>query len=239
MFDENFSFLSSASSPVANSYTSDSYSSDVSPFTSRCSSPGPEQSIVPSQPSRGQLDTRFFTSTRPALRNASITALTARLENHSITQSPTSSTHHSEPSYSSSYMSTYTSTPTTPINNDYNFDEGFSEPPSPDMPNLDIPPYCDLNMNMTDDIDMPPTSHPSSSLSPSFALRRRQRQQLVRLQCMAREAPVLMMLIEECHPSDLPLAKSSPRSGSIGSASKLSQSARVQKIPKMRKRNTR
>ena len=230
MFDENFSFLS-GSSPAADTYNPESYSSDVSPFTSRCSSPGLENSTTSSQPRRGQLDIRFFATSRPVARNGSITALTQRLENHTITQSQTSSHH---PSYSSSSSSTYTSTPMSQYTN--SFDEGFSEPPSPEA-GLDSSPYWDLNLN--DDVEMPPTSHPSPSFSPSFALRRRQRQQLVKLQCMARKAPDLMMLIEECHPSDLPLTKSAPRSGSIGSASKLSQSARVCKAPKMRKRNTR
>ncbi|RJE17170.1 hypothetical protein PHISCL_10493, partial [Aspergillus sclerotialis] len=69
------------------------------------------------------------------------------------------------------------------------------------------PTLWDLSMSDT----MVATSSPRPSLSleaqalSSYTMRRRQRQALVRLQCLATRTPDLAMLIEECHPSSLPL----------------------------------
>jgi hypothetical protein len=94
-------------------------------------------------------------------------------------------------------------------------DEGFYE--GPDTPATTISDYSydsadvdptlwDLSMSDT----LVATSSPRPSLSleaqalSSYTMRRRQRQALVRLQCLATRTPDLAMLIEECHPSSMP-----------------------------------
>lgn len=238
MFDENFSFLSFTAGPsscISNETASSS--PDVSPFSSRCSSPvlQPTQHI-PSLTFR-QRDNRF--NSRPSLtkvsvpRHPSITALTAEFETH-VLESPSDL---SGPFFPYSNVST----PNTELDD---VDEGFVEPaehrnPSSTWDDTTFDPSLwDLSM-----ADLNTTSYPSDSI-PSFALRRRQRQALVRLQCLAKRAPDLAMLVEECHPSSLPMMNHG-RAKSIGSGcgriekERLTTAGIVKRIPRMRKRSTR
>jgi hypothetical protein len=136
--------------------------------------------------------------------------------------------------------STYSnvSTPNTEFDD---LDEGFVEADDPHTSSNNStfdPSLWDLSM-----ADLNTTSYPSHS-PPSFALRRRQRQALVRLQCLTKRAPDLAMLVEECHPSSLPIvdkgrAKSiSSVSGRVEKDRSISASV-VKRMPRMRKRNTR
>ena len=89
---------------------------------------------------------------------------------------------------------------------DEGFFDGSDTPPSDYDADFDHSVF-DLSMR-----DLHTTSSPRPSLSleaqalSSYTQRRRQRQALVRLQCMAKRAPDLAMLIEECHPSSMPLS---------------------------------
>jgi hypothetical protein len=244
MFNENFSFLSSTS--TTNSFTyGDSISSDVSPFTSRSSSPRPylRNSSVSARSTPGfpRRDSRFDSITSiPS--NVSISALTAQLETHVL--SSEAGRHPASP------------TATTSAYSDFS-DEGFVDGPTLSDHDSDYDPSLwDLS---TSDLNL--TSSPRDSLGmnniPSFALRRRQRQALVRLQCLAQRAPNLMMLIEECHPSSMPLPEESvwvagaKRTHSASTLSlsngsragtrvekERSLSTTVKRPPRMRKRNT-
>lgn len=146
-------------------------------------------------------------------------------------------------------------------------DEGFYD--GPDTPATNIsdfsyesnevdPTLWDLSMSDS----MIATSSPRPSLSleaqalSSYTMRRRQRQALIRLQCLATRTPDLAMLIEECHPSSLPLETDSVRaysskertesvcsySGLLGSTNcriekeRHGSTAAVRKTPRMRKR---
>ncbi|OAG42069.1 hypothetical protein AYO21_03804 [Fonsecaea monophora] len=197
MFNENFSF---GSSPHPSSLTfniEECTSAEISPFTSRCSSPHSSQGPAPRRDSR-------FDAYRSAPRHPSITSLTAQLQSHALTDTEMHS-----PSPPPSDMASPSDSTTLD-------DEGYCE--GPDTPATTVselsyestevdPTLWDLSMSDT----MVATSSPRPSLSleaqalSSYTMRRRQRQALVRLQCLATRAPDLAMLIEECHPSSLPL----------------------------------
>jgi len=258
MFDENFSFLArSADNTTAyRGYPS----ADVSPLASRCSSPKlapcrpPPLADALSFPPARRRDSRYNSITSipslPAARQPSITALTTQFENHSLlsTHMPSSATNSSCTSMGDD--SSITTTPTTPtsgtfrysFDSDLDLDEGFVDGPDldPSLWALGLPPHG--------------ASTSAHGAVPSFALRRRQRQALMRLQCLAQRAPDLMVLLEERHPSDLPLADDLAlaawrKRGSIvlSPAAKLDKErpaatpggVRVGKGVKMRKRTTR
>lgn len=239
MFDDNFSFLSSTSSPPScGSNDTVSSSADISPFSSRCSSP----LLQPVRPISAfpfrQRDDRF--NTRPSLtklnvpRHPSITALTAEFESH-VLDSPSDL---STPPFSSSNLST----PNTELED---LNEGFVEPAdhrssssSCSSANSFDPSLWDLSMAV-----LHTTSYPSDSL-PTHALRRRQRQALARLQCLAKRAPDLAILVEECHPSSLPMvvngrAKSISSGGGRVEKERMNSIGMMRRIPRMRKRATR
>jgi hypothetical protein len=245
MFDENFSFLSPTS--TTNSFTyGDCNSSDVSPFTSRSSSPRPyvRNSSVSARSTPGfpRRDSRFDSITSMP-SNVSITALTTQLETHVLS--------------SKAGIHPVSPTTTTPTSSDFS-DEGFVDGPTFSDHDSDYDPSLwDLS---TSDLNL--TSSPRDSLGvnniPSFALRRRQRQALARLQCLAQRTPDLMILVEECHPSSMPLPGESvwgagtkrPQNVSMSSLSnggragtrvekERSPSTTVKRSPRMRKKNTR
>jgi hypothetical protein len=238
MFDENFSFLSSTASPAScGSNDTISSSPEVSPFSSRCSSPLPHHAQQNSSLALRQRDNRY--NSRPSLtkisvpRHPSITALTAEFESQ-LLDSPSDL---SSPPFSHSNVST----PNTEL--DY-LDEGFVEPDhhhtsssSSSVSSFD-PSLWDLSM-----ADLNTTSYPAGS-PPMYAQRRRQRQALVRLQCLSRRAPDLAMLVEECHPSSLPLmskvrAKSISSGGGRVEKERSNSISVVRRMPRMRKRATR
>jgi hypothetical protein len=121
-------------------------------------------------------------------------------------------------------------------------DEGFVEPmdhrtSSISRANSFDPSMWDLSM-----ADLHTTSCPPDS-APPYALRRRQRQALMRLQCLTKRAPDLAMLVEECHPSSLPMmgggrAKSISSGGSRIEKEKPNIASTVKRMPRMRKRVT-
>jgi hypothetical protein len=244
MFDENFSFLSPTSNTNSISYA-DCTSTDVSPFTSRSSSPRPylrnSSTSAPSIQPHPRRDSRFNSITSMP-SNVSITALTAQLETHAL----------------SSEAAAFTSSPTatTPSYSDFS-DEGFVDGPTSSDTDPEFDPILwDLSTSDLHITSSPRNSAGANSL-PSFALRRRQRQALVRLQCLAQRTPDLMMLVEECHPSSMPLPEEpvwgsgAKRQHSV-SMSSLSTGGRtgtrvekerslytaVKRAPRMRKRNT-
>jgi hypothetical protein len=184
MFNENFSF--SVADPAINESTS----TDISPYTSRCSSPRLDPR---SQPSSSR-DCRYDTW-RP--RHQSVSTLTTQFQHHAITDRP-------QPDTPSPMMS--------PSSCTYDNDEGFYDGPetpatscSDESGEFD-PALWDLSV-----FDYSATSSPRPSLSleaqalSTYTMRRKQRQALVRLQCLAKRTPDIAMLLEECHPSSLPL----------------------------------
>lgn len=195
MFNENFSFDSVPRSPTI--AVEDCTSADISPFTSPCASP---KSRAPATRRDSRFDA-YRQANHP--RHASIAALTAQLQSHALSDTEMRSR---SPSPSDSASPTV-STPDTDI------DEGFYD--GPDTPITTIselyepteidPTFWDLSVNDS----TVATSSPRPSLSleaqalSSYTMRRRQRQALIRLQCMVSRAPDLAMLIEECHPSSL------------------------------------
>lgn len=203
MFNANFSFSTADSASVV-----ESPSTDISPSTSRCSSPRIESFCPRSQP-YPRRDSRFDTWRAP--RHPSVTALTAQLEHHGITEhivpdSPTSMASPSESLYDEGYYDG-PDTPATSYSDESNdFD----------------PALWDLSV-----CDYSATSSPRPSLSleaqaySTYTMRRRQRQTLVRLQCLASRTPDIAMLLEECHPSSLPMNEG-PVSGSTRSNSTVS-----------------
>lgn len=230
MFNENFSF--GTTDPLV---TVESTSTDISPYASRCSSPRLESFGPRSQPRR---DSRFDTWRPP--RHPSITALTTQLEHHAITDQL-------QPDSPGPMMS--------PSESAYDNDEGFYEGPntpatscSDESADFD-PALWDLSA-----FDYSATSSPRPSLSleaqanSAYTMRRRQRQALVRLQCLAKRAPDVAMLLEECHPSSLPLSNEAPwmahtsRSNSTVSLGgykiekQRSDTVSTRRAPKMRKR---
>lgn len=237
MFDENFSFISTTTSPfscVSNEI--DPCSTDISPFSSRCPSPisPPRTQAFPSALAIRQRDDRF--NSRPSLtklnlpRHPSIIALTGDLESQVV----------SCPSDHSTPPCPYADN--SPPNTELEvLDPGFGEPadhrtvPSSRADSFD-PSLWDLSM-----ADLNTTSYPSD-LSPPYTLRRRQRQALMRLQCLGKRAPDLAILVEECHPSSLPMvgkvrAKSISSGGRIEKERAPSVSV-VKRTPRMRKRAT-
>lgn len=213
MFNENFSFVSGTSDPRS----ANAHSTDISPFTSRCSSPK-HMEFVEGYHGRQFRDTRYD-SYRP--RHPSVSALTAQLESHALSE-------RRQPSYTSECDN---ASPEPPVD-----DEGYYEgPDTPATTDSDYsadfdPSLYDLSMS-----DMSATSSPRPSLSleaqahSSYTRRRHQRQALIRLQCMAKRTPDLAMLLEECHPSSLPLPSDAiwnpSRSGSVTNIS----SGRIEK----------
>jgi hypothetical protein len=234
MFNENFSFVSSTSAPFDNN---DYTSADISPFTSRSSSPRPHHAHPTTAPLY-QRDNRYDTYRAP--RHPSITALTAQLETHALT---------SEYTLTSSPITRGSVSSGTEMDTD-TADEGFFEgadtPPSDYDADFDHSLF-DLSMR-----DLHATSSPRPSLSleaqalSSYTQRRRQRQALVRLQCLAKRAPDLAMLIEECHPSSMPLSSDplwqagnkSRRSSSTVSIARVEKDrwSNVRKVSRIRKR---
>lgn len=225
MFNENFSFVSGTVEPI-------SISADISPYTSRCSSP--HQSDFPSDPrsQRSYRDTRYDTY-RP--RHQSITALTAQLETHGLSE-------RRRPSYTSDYQDEPSPADFASAEQDEGYYEGPETPSTTSSADEFDPSLYDLSMS-----DISATSSPRPSLSleaqaySSHSIRRRQRQALIRLQCLAKRTPDLAMLIEECHPSSLPMPSDlTPRSGSSSVGGRIEKerrrsSAVVRKSPKMRK----
>lgn len=228
MFNENFSFVSGTAEPI-------SASTDISPYASRCSSPHPSD-FPEARFSRSYRDTRYD-SYKP--RHPSVTALTAQLESHDLSDRRRAS-----------YISVYQDEPSPVDYSSPDQDEGYYEgPETPASTSSEFstdfdPSLYDLSMS-----DLSATSSPRPSLSLeaqsycSHSMRRRQRQALIRLQCLAKCTPDLAMLIEECHPSSMPLPSDfSPRSGSTCSIStgriekeRRRSSAAVRRSPKMRK----
>jgi len=227
MFNENFSFVSGTSNPL-------SASMEISPYTSRSASP--HSAEFPPEARRAYRDTRYDTY-RP--RHQSITALTAQLESHILSDQR-------KPSFTSNYQDDQFSSECPSAEQDEGYYEGPATPStiSSDYSGDFDPALYDLGMS-----DLSATSSPRPSLSleaqacSSHSLRRRQRTAFIRLQCLAKRTPDLAMLIEECHPSSLPMPSDfTPRSGSIcnitsGRIEKDSRrsSTAVRKSPKMRK----
>ena len=207
MFDENFSFGSSPHPSTLIINVDEYTSSEISPFTSRCSSPHPSRAPAARRDSR--FDAYRYAG---APRHPSITALTAQLQSQALADPEMRS-----PSPPLSDAASPTESVVDP-----DTDEGFYD--GPDTPATTVSDYSydssdfdptlwDLSMSDT----MVATSSPRPSLSleaqalSSYTMRRRQRQALVRLQCLASRTPDLAMLIEECHPSSLPLETDSVR----------------------------
>lgn len=197
MFNENFSFGSSPKAAALALSIEECTSAEISPFTSQCPSPRSAHAPLARRDSR-------FDSYRSTPRHPSVTALTAQLQSHALNDLEMRS-----PSPPPSDMA-------SPSESETVDDEGYYE--GPDTPATAIsdfsyesndidPTLWDLSMSDT----MVATSSPRPSLSleaqalSSYTMRRRQRQALVRLQCLATRTPDLAMLIEECHPSSLPL----------------------------------
>jgi len=199
MFDENFSFTSTTRSTSHTDSIKAWTAAEISPYTSRCSSPHESQSATPCRDVRFDAYRLSGNPGRP-----SITALTAQLQSHALNDSEMLS-----PSPPPSDVASPTAcTPDTDL------DEGFYDSPeTPATPISDLYESGDLDpalwdLSMSD--GMVPTSSPRPSLSleaqalSSYTMRRRQRQALIRLQCLVSRAPDLAMLLEECHPSSLP-----------------------------------
>lgn len=239
MFNENFSFVSGSSAPISVS-ANPVHSTDISPFTSRCSSPHqadfPEHRLP-----RSHRDTRYD-SYRP--RHPSVTALTAQLESHALYE-------RRRPSYTSDYQDELSPVDFPSAEHDEGYYEGPETPSSTTSSDFSIdvdPTLYDLSMS-----DGSATSSPRPSLSLeaqafcSHSQRRRQRQALIRLQCLAKRTPDLAMLIEECHPSSMPLLgdatwSASTRAGSACSITsgriekdRKTSGVAVRKSPKMRR----
>jgi hypothetical protein len=237
MFDENFSFLSSTTSPSSCPSNDTAPSSPgVSPFSSRCSSPIPR----PAEPTFTSLtfrqrDNRYdsrpiFTNTHVP-RHPSITALTAEFDSQVL---------HTSSDFAASSSSYFT-------NSNSNTDlEDLEEGPTENVHHYtshtsdDVfdPSLWDLSLS-----NLNTTSYPTTS-PPAFGMRRRQRQAFVRLQCLARRAPDLAMLMEECHPSSLPLidrGRAKSISGGTGRIEKERSSCVnvAKRLPRIRKRVTR
>jgi len=196
MFNENFSFLSGSSDPISASVNS-TISADISPFTSRCSSP--HQAEFPDTRLPHKYRDSRYDSYRP--RHQSITALTAQLESHALCEQR-------KPSYTSDYQDEPSPIGLASIDQDEGFYDG---PDTPSTTSLELSPDLDPSLYDLSMSDISATSSPRPSLSldaqlfSSHCQRRRQRQALIRLQCLAKRTPDLAMLVEECHPSSMPL----------------------------------
>lgn len=227
MFNTNFSFSSAQSEPVVES-------TEISPYNSRCPSPH-QVEFTPDIRSSRTYNGYQYEIHRP--RHPSITALTSQLESHNLVDQRLSYAPDDEDEQNSSSMP-----------NAIDQDEGYYEgPDTPSTSSDDFDPTLyDLSMS-----DLGATSSPRPSLSleaqaySSHSMRRRQRQALIRLQCLASRTPDLAMLIEECHPSSLPMpCEVTPRSGSTCSITsgrvekeRRRSSAAVKRLPRMRKRS--
>lgn len=255
MFDENFSFGSSPPSPSQQA-VEECTSADISPFTSRCSSPYRSRTPALRRDSRFDTHRHSGSSRRP-----SISAVTAQLQSHGLNDTEMRS-----PSLPPSDI---TSPAESTLDTDADADEGFCE--GPDTPATTVSDlsydYIDVDptlwdLSMSDAMIATSSPRPSLSLEAqalsSYTMRRRQRQALVRLQCMVSRTPDLAMLIEECHPSSLPLetdlirayskAQSESPSSVTGSGltsggnagriekERSASMAAVRKAPRMRKR---
>ena len=214
MFNENFSFGSPPHEHSLSLNTEQCASSDISPCNSRCSSPRNCRTASPRRDSR--YDAYRFAG---APRHPSITALTAQLQSHALDDTEMCS------------LSLPPSDPGSPTDSASasDVDEGFYD--GPDTPATTVsdpyelddvdPTLWDLSMSDA----MVATSSPRPSLSleaqalSSYTMRRRQRQALVRLQCLVSRAPDLAMLIEECHPSSLPFGNDPSRISKVKSES--------------------
>lgn len=237
MFDENFSFLSSRAKPATISL--DDYGvAEISPFNSRCPSPKHLEHSQARHPLALRRDSRFDIYRHP--RHPSVTALTAQLEHQALNDisRPESPLSMASPDSFTDQDEGFYDGPETPSTN-YSDDSDFD------------PTLWDLSMS-----NGGATSSPRPSLSleaqalSSYTQRRRQRQTLVRLQCLAKRAPDVAMLIEECHPSSLPLmgesSYSKSRSNSTislgptsGARVEKAQTVSVRKQVRIRKRATR
>lgn len=228
MFNSNFSFSSVQREPLT-------HSTEISPYNSRASSPH-QVEFPPEARSSRIYNGLQYEIHRP--RHPSITALTSQLESHNLIDR--------RPSYAVDYEDERTPS-LEPVGIDQ--DEGYFE--GPETPSTDAsddfdPTLYDLSMS-----DLSATSSPRPSLSleaqaySTHSMRRRQRQALVRLQCLASRTPDLAMLIEECHPSSLPMPiEITPRSGSTCSITsgrvekeRRRSGAAVKRLPRMRKRS--
>lgn len=203
MFDENFSFLASASTTTPPRITEiDPRSSDLSPFSSRCPSPvnkTSQNSFSLTFRQRHQVrDVRPTSIDTIGLRQPMAT-LTTELESR-VLQSPAESS-------TSSLPQSAQSTPDTELEDaEDQFEASVYSRKLLDGADEYLDPLSPWEMTKGSEIDSLPSPMPAElSMPPSFALRRRQRQALGRLQCLARKAPGLAMLIEECHPSSLPM----------------------------------
>lgn len=245
---EDFSFLSASSTISANRlYAQPSLDplenerATLSPSSSRCSSPQSHR-----RTRDGRFDSRASSldSMSDQPRRPSIDTLTNQFDNHSPFDAPTIE-----------YQPRSTPVPE---------DEGFDEPAS----NHANYSSCDCSSSYSS--SLPALTYTLSSLSHTpasstrlpmaFAARRRQRQFLSRLQCVTSGSSTLesqlAMLVEEYHPSSLPLksmesepedpASSGPRQRSITSAGysviasspalHSRRSAIVKRPPRVRKR---
>lgn len=236
MFDENFSFLFPISTPfTVPQNDSPAPTDDISPFSSRCSSPilRPTTHSLPLRTRDDRFNSRPPTMI-PAPRHPSITALSSDFTSQA-TLSPSNS------ATSSPYSSV--STPSTPLS-DLDLDDPLIGPEDALFPRSNS---CSFEASMWDlNLASPnPTSYPLDHPLPAFALKRRQRQALGRLQCLTKRAPDLSMLVEECHPSSMPVPvrDGAGRSKSIGSGGRIEKdrsrsitSGIVKRLPKMRKK---
>ena len=242
MFDENFSFLfptsASTSTSIPFSQPVDPVSTpspDISPFSSRCSSPvlAPLQHSHPALAVRTrdnrynsrppQTSTITNSSMPPTPRHPSITALASDFQAYASIDPPPSERSHSLSRSATSSPFSGMSTPATPLSAlDLDLDLDVDAALIHTDDTLPLPPRSascsgsfesslwDLNVAS---ISTHPTSYPTDAPLPPFALKRRQRQALGRLQCLTKKAPDLAMLVEECHPSSMPLPMAVPISG--------------------------
>lgn len=205
MFDENFSFLNPCYNPSSRGSNAIVESPELSPFSSRCPSPV----LSAAQPFHAPLvirqrDNRFNSrSIRPSLKVPSPISGPLDALPSTNCRFPTTTE-----SASTSALSSNVSTPNTDPD-EFDLDTHFVQTcydhyTLPDE--LNDPKYSCYG----GDLDLPtqelPTSHPVDPSAPSFALRRRQRQSLSRLQCVGKRIPDLAILAEERHPSSLPLS---------------------------------
>lgn len=210
---EDFSFVSSATtiSPDPH-YALSSYIDpldSLSPLSQETSSPS--SAYFPCANSSRSRDIRFHASRTPSMdsvtsssRRPSIDTLTNQFNSHA----PFESINDSQPR-------------SAPIEED----EGFDEPASnhfyaaPADCRGSIAPLSAFDYSISTLASSPnPSSRPLG-----FAARRRQRQLLTRLQCLAsgKMESHLTILMEECHPSSLPFSDSdSEKSPSTGSSRK-------------------
>ena len=239
MFNANFSFSPSTSS---RSYTSvpRSSPSNVSPNTSRSPSPHQSQGLDRSRYYSQRLPQRDSRYDTYRGRQPSVAHITTQLQSYTISVDCTSS-----PAFSDAGV-------TTPSDMDTE-GSGFDGPDTPASTATDYSFQEELDPAMWDMpiADLHPTSSPRPSLSleaqalSSFTQRRRQRQALVRLQCLATRAPDLALLLEECHPSSLPLDPANRRNSSTTSTPVMGSSrvdkeraSLARKAPRSRRRTT-